>query len=49
MIPLSVKNMTYARSEVRGLCEGDTPCIFSPSPILGGSDCLLIQRDVKFT
>ena len=49
MIPLSVKNMTYARSEVRGLCEGDTSCIFSPSPILGGSDCLLIQRDVKLT
>ena len=45
---LSVKNLTYARSEVRGVCENDSSsrrCLFSKSPIFGASDCLPIRLD----
>ena len=45
---LSVKNLTYALSEVRGVCECDTSsrgCLFSLSPILGASDCLPMRLD----
>ena len=45
---LSVKNLTYALSEVRGVCECDT--LFSAillifRHILGASDCLPIHLD----
>ena len=42
----SVKNLTHLWREVRGVCECDSSsrrCLFSLSPILGASDCLLIQ------
>ena len=45
---LSVKNLTHALSEVRGVYECDSfsrRYLFSPSPILGASDCLPIRHD----
>ena len=48
MMPLSAKNLTYARSEVRWVCHSDTSsrrCFFSASPILGASDCFPIHLD----
>ena len=42
----SVKNLTHLWREVRGVCECDSSsrrCLFSLSPILDASDCLLIQ------